>query len=123
MLPYLWGTALVDEQQGLSEVDCADGRISGTEVDFVDLEVDASKLTGDTFTVSFQSGVDGENYSFVISTGKEKLEENNNDDDNNNDSVHYLIPVFSSPFFYYSNQVELQIDGVEPDKIYYYRYK
>lgn len=125
MLPYLWGTALVDEQQGLSEVDCADGRISGTEVDFVDLEVDASKLTGDTFTVSFQSGVDGENYSFVISTGKEKLEENNNDDDNDNDndSVHYLIPVFSSPFFYYSNQVELQIDGVEPDKIYYYRYK
>ena len=125
MLPYLWGTALSDEQQKLSEVDCADGRISGTEVDFADLKVDTSKLTGDTFTVSFQSGVDGENYSFVIRTGKEKLKESDDNSNNDNDNafVHYLIPVFSSPFFYYSDQVELQIDGVEPEEICYYRYK
>ena len=76
------------------------------------MEIASSDITGDSFSLSFQSDVDGETYQFLIQTGKEKLKKNQ--------TVHYLIPVFSSPFFYYSNDIEVKIDGINPAKISYY---
>lgn len=112
MLPYLWGTALADEKDRLIEVPCDNGSIQGYEVSYIDLEIASSDITGDSFSLSFQSDVDGETYQFLIQTGKEKLKKNQ--------TVHYLIPVFSSPFFYYSNDIEVKIDGINPAKISYY---
>lgn len=112
MLPYLWGTALADEKDRLIEVPCDNGSIQGYEVSYIDLEIASSNITGDSFSLSFQSDVDGETYQFLIQTGKEKLKKNQ--------TVHYLIPVFSSPFFYYSNDIEVKIDGINPAKISYY---
>lgn len=112
MLPYLWGTALANEKDRLSEVSCENGSIQGSEISYIDLEIDSSDIIGDSFSLSFQSDVDGEMYQFLIQTGKERLKENQ--------TVHYLIPVFSSPFFYYSNNIEMKIDGINPAKITYY---
>lgn len=112
MLPYLWGTALEDEKENLHEVICENGAIPGCEVSYIDLEIASSDIVGDSFSLSFQSDVDGEKYQFLMKTGKEKLKKNQ--------TVHYLIPVFSSPFFYYSNDMAVKIDGINPTKISYY---
>ena len=112
MLPYLWGTALKDEKEHLYEVACKNGAIRGNEISYIDLGIAASDITADSFSVSFQSDVDGETYQFLIRTGKEKLKKNQ--------TVHYLIPVFSSPFFYYSDDIEVKIEGINPEKITYY---
>ena len=112
MLPYLWGTAIEDEKERLSEVSCENGSIQGSEISYIDLEIASKDITGDSFLLLFQSDIDGEKYQFQIRTGREKLKKNQ--------TVHYLIPVFSSPFFYYSKDIEVKIDGINPEKITYY---
>lgn len=112
MLPYLWGTALEEQKDHLVEVFCENGSIQGCEIAYIDLEIAASDITGDSFSLSFQSDIDGEMYQFQIRTGREKLKKNQ--------TVHYFIPVFSSPFFYYSDNIEVKIDGISPAKITYY---
>lgn len=112
MLPYLWGTALMAEEKCLTEVSGENGSIKGSEISYIDLEINSADINDDSFSMSFQSDIDGEMYQFLIQTGKEKLKKNQ--------VVHYLIPVFSSPFFYYSEDLEVKIDGISPAKISYY---
>lgn len=127
MLPYLWGTALENEKDGLIQIAGEQdwGNVNGKEVQYLDIIVDRDTVevdnANDVFTVSFQSTIDGERYQFLVKTGADKIDNTTNKVMQKNEEIHYLIPLFSSPFFSYSDGVNIQIDGIRYSDVRFYQ--
>lgn len=115
MLPYLWGTAS-EEKRTLVEVPADIHCLSGAETAFMEIIADADTISSHDFVLTFQSDVDGEFYDFTIDTGLEKIKKSDQ-------KICYLIPLRSSPFFMYSEDVDLQIKGIIAEEIHFYKVK
>ena len=126
MLPYLWGSVWEAKAEQMSMVaydidvnvewketdgtgyytiTASDGIFDGEQISYVVIRaVDESQETGE-FSMRFVSDVDGQEYQFRISCAAS----------GEDGYATYLIPVGSSPFWYYSDIEEIILDGQIPD--------
>ncbi len=126
MLPYTWGETWekqmeddsftgyypdvnvewteMQEGSGRYVVKAAEGAFEGEKVSYVVITAAGGCQSNETFMLSFCSDVDGQEYKFRISCGVEE-----------EGYTTYLIPVGSSPFWYYSEIEEIMLDGQIPD--------
>lgn len=119
MLPYLWGTAWENQTEGTSHRECVseimveeviqgetytlkipDGFLDGNTVSYVMIKTTGKPKEDGAFTVGFVSDVDGLKYQFHVKRSAAEAENGT-----------YVIPVGSSPFWYYSDIEEIVLQG------------
>lgn len=126
MLPYLWGSAweAKAEQMSLGEdyvdvnvewtenngkgyytVKASDGVFDGDKISYITISTVGDPQEGGEFIMRFVSDIDGQEYQFRISHATS----------GENGYTTYLIPVGTSPFWYYSDIEEIILDGQIPD--------
>ena len=126
MLPYLWGSAweAKAEQMSLGEdyvdvnvewtenngkgyytVKASEGVFDGDKISYITISTVGDPQEGGEFIMRFVSDIDGQEYQFRISHATS----------GENGYTTYLIPVGTSPFWYYSDIEEIILDGQIPD--------
>ena len=111
-LPYIWGMNWEEQSESILYEQSAsnvtirprEGVIRGSQVSYVLIKTSGLTKEEGIWTFQFLSDVDGQTYQFQIERMPSKAEEGS-----------YLIPVGSSPFWYYSDIEEIVIKGQTED--------